>query len=371
MGLNSAIEWTTHTFNPWIGCTRVSAGCAHCYAERNMGRRLGVHWGAGEPRQRTAASTWRQPLRWNRDAAHAEIAHTDETNLGKDLGPHLRPRVFCASLADVFDPEVPIEWLADLFALIAQCPHLDWLLLTKRPEQVLERLEQASYVLDGIRMGPGALQAGIMLSEWRRSPPAHVWIGTSVEHQAAADARLPILLQIPAAVRFLSCEPLLAPVDLTSWLACYVPDTAKRLGGPAWQGPFRGSARAQGIHWIICGGESGPKARPMHPAWAQSLRDQAQAAGVGYVFKQWGEWGPCPSEAWHGLGPAGTPHQLAIGPQGDTAGGFLSQELTQQREREGWVPIQRLGKAVTGRLLDGQTWDDPPTKPTATPPTSA
>jgi protein gp37 len=280
MGANSKIEWCDHTFNPWIGCTKVSPGCAHCYAERDMERYGKAKWGAGQPRVRTAASTWTQPLKWDRAAAQ----------FGR------RDRVFCASLADVFDPEVPIEWLADLFFLIDRCPHLDWLLLTKRPELIRERCDLASN-------GNGDLW------DFANHMP-NVWLGTTVEDQQRADERIPWLLKVPARVRFLSCEPMLGPVDLRA---------------VAW-----GHSNAlHRLDWIIAGGESGPQARPMSLTWALTLRDQAVAAGVPFLFKQWGEWCPSPSD-----------------PFGQTV---------------------RVGKKYAGRTLDGRTWDEYP-KSTGTAP---
>lgn len=235
---NSKIEWTTHTFNPWIGCTKVSPGCLNCYAETLMAVRYGkVEWGKGKPRARTAPDNWRKPRQWNKAAA----------------GLPERPRVFCASLADWLDEEVPIEWLGDLLTLIYDTPNLDWLLLTKRPENFY-RLEEAK-IWSNYQSSVAAWIDG--------TPPRNVWVGTSIEDQTRAFERIPKLLDIPARVRFLSCEPLLGPLDL--WL-----DTE------------------DGIHWVIVGGESGRGARIMREEWALSLRDQCTEAGVAFHFKQWG-----------------------------------------------------------------------------------
>jgi protein gp37 len=232
----TTIEWADFTFNPWTGCTKVSPGCDHCYAEGWAKRSGHVEWGPHAARRRTAAATWQAPLKWNLAAAQA----------GR------RARVFCASLADVFDnhPSILSEWRADLWALIAATPNLDWLLLTKRTQNIEMRLPLM----------------------WRDGWP-NVWLGTTVENQTEANRRILHLLDTPARVRFLSCEPLIERV----------------------------TPNLDGIHWVICGGESGPGARPMHPDWARSLRDQCQAAGVAYFFKQWGEWAPYPNprrEEW-------------------------------------------------------------------------
>ena len=261
MAENSKIEWCDHTFNPWIGCTKVSAGCANCYAEAMMDSRLKrVIWGKGNPRKRTGEANWKKPLKWDSDAGKS----------GK------RPRVFCASLADWLDDEVPISWLADLLDLIRSTPNLDWLLLTKRLENWTDRIMAVMAHVEGhsnteedwrrVENSCPDTDLGYWLNEWFMNPPSNVWIGTSVENQETADKRIPELLKIPAKVRFLSCEPLLGPVDLMD-------------AQGYWVAPL--------VDWVICGGESGPKARPMHPDWARSLRDQCRAADVPVFFKQW------------------------------------------------------------------------------------
>lgn len=249
MAENSAIEWTDHTFNPWIGCQKVSAGCANCYAEA-FARRYGkAEWGPTAKRVRTSAANWRKPLTWNKKAA--------------DAGQ--RARVFCASLADVFEdnPQVD-EWRRDLFDLILETPSLDWLLLTKRPENIRPALQMMRVLK----------RDNVFDDLW----PQHfqnVWIGTSVENQEQAEKRIPELMQIPARVRFLSCEPLLGAVDLSRWLEFAGCDTDLGIANP-------------GVDWVIAGGESGPGARPVAQEWTRSLRDQCSAADVPFLFKQWG-----------------------------------------------------------------------------------
>jgi len=274
MAENSKIEWCDHTFNPWRGCTKVSPGCANCYAETLSHRNPAVlgEWGPGRPRVRAAIAQWLLPLKWDRQAG-------DYRNM-----TGYRPRVFCASLADWLDDEVPVAWLADLLALILRTPNLDWLLLTKRPQLWRRRINAAMVELDE----RGENIDSCALTEWIAGmPPANVWIGTSVEDQTRADERIPHLLRIPAKVRFLSCEPLLGPVDLTAvrWDAglgyfgdCMGPDHI----------PHGRPDDAPRIHWVIAGGESGPDARPMHPDWVRSLRDQCAEAGVSFFMKQMG-----------------------------------------------------------------------------------
>ncbi len=232
MAENSGIEWTHHTFNPWIGCTKVSPACDFCYAEEWDKRyNKGEHWGPKAPRRRT--KTWGNPVKWNKQAEAAGI----------------RYRVFCASLADVFDNKVPTEWRDDLWALIKATPHLDWLLLTKRPQNILKMLPEY----------------------WGEKGWDNVWLGCTVENQEAADRRIPHLIQVPAAVRFLSCEPLLGPVDLSHGM--------RREYQPGQFVSF--------INWVITGGESGPNFRHADPDWFRSLRDQCAVADVPFLFKQW------------------------------------------------------------------------------------
>ncbi len=307
MGANSKIEWTDHTFNPWRGCSKVSPGCQHCYAE-TLSKRNPVllgEWGAGKPRVLASEDMWRQPLKWNRQAELAwENWKTAVEARAGDSGPMpQRPRVFCASLADWLDEEVPIEWLARLMELIMRTPSLDWLLLTKRPQNWHQRILAALAEVEGIKgdwpSRDPETQTGGMLNDWLGgSPPSNVWIGTTVEDQQRADERIPELLKIPARVRFLSCEPMLAHVDLESVPlgetcdCCHTPVHVHALTGfTGCHGDCDGPTMGK-IHWVICGGESGPKARPMHPAWARSLRDQCAYARVPFLFKQWGEWGP-------------------------------------------------------------------------------
>ena len=278
MGANTKIEWATHTFNPWVGCTKVSPACTNCYAERDMSnKKNGVIWGAGNPRQRTTPANLNKPLQWDKNAAYDYIDWFDETNLGKDLGQFNRPRVFCASLADVFDDEVDSQWRDDLFTLINNCPNLDWLLLTKRPQNI----------------------AKMVPKNWFEKTRHNVWLGTSVENQSYAEERIPELLKVPAAVHFISCEPLLSDIDITKL--------------------YKGDKCT--IDWIIVGGESGPKARPMNPKWARSLRDQSNSIGINFMFKQWGEWGPASNAS---------------------------------------DDVERVGKVAAGRILNGRTWDEYP-----------
>ena len=315
MAENTKIEWCDSTFNPWVGCTKVGPGCDHCYAEGWAKRSGIVQWGPGAERRRTSAANWRKPLQWNAKPFFECVAcgwrgERFLVHFDGDQCPHCctvgdikpaRRRVFCASLADVFDNEVPVEWRADLFDLIERTPHLDWLLVTKRIGNA------KAMMADALHLNPDALSNGQI---W---PLPNVWLGITVVNQEEADRDIPKLLQTPAAVRFLSMEPLLGPVDLRQ---AHI--TKVRL--PAWPNPTR-------VDWIIVGGESGPKARPMHPQWARDIRDQCEEAGVPMLFKQWGEWSPSP--------------------QGGTASMLVHDFHDGER-------VFKVGKKAAGRLLDGR-----------------
>lgn len=223
---NSAISWTHHTFNPWIGCTKISEGCDHCYAERDWDHRKHlVKWGHGKKRHRTSRANWLQPIRWDVEAQRT----------GK------RRRVFCASLADIFDPEVPDAWRSDLFALIKRCPNLDWMLLTKRS---------------------GFMDEYFINFRDQQWPWPHVALGVSVESQNTV-FRADELALIPAARRFISFEPMIEPIKCNPWM---------------WRADE-----------VIVGGESGPGARPLYPDMVRSVRDACMARGVSFCFKQWGD----------------------------------------------------------------------------------
>ncbi len=316
MAENTKIEWADHTFNPWIGCTKVSPACDHCYAEADFDKRRHVaQWGAGQPRKRTAPGTWALPAKWNKEAERLGI----------------RYRVFCASLADVFDNEVPGQWRIELMRLILDTPHLDWLLLTKRIGNAVDMLETAFRACHAGREG------------WANNVLPNVWIGASICNQVEADRDIPKLLAVPAAKRFLSMEPLLGPVDLPF-------DRLREWNRLALlhQQPHA----AARIDWVIVGGESGPAARPMHPDWARSLRDQCQRAEVPFLFKQWGEWVP------HGPIPGGDEAR-------DLRSGIVQWMIGNGREfdghfRRGDAAVRRVGKKAAGRLLDDRTWDAVP-----------
>jgi protein gp37 len=295
MSANSKIEWTDATVNWWWGCREVSEACRYCYA-RTMDRMRGplfdhgrVHWGPNAPRWVRTDSATEEARALDRKAARA----------GQRL------KVFVNSMADTFEDHAQLPPARSiLFAEIEQLTNLDFQLLTKRPENI----------------------AKMVPSHWLANWPAHVWIGTTVENQECADKRIPELLKIPAKVRFLSCEPLLGAVDLhfTNGLV-HGEDAADYC-----------------VDWVICGGESGLNARPMHPDWARSLRDRCLEASVPFFFKQWGEFRPC--------APGEFRNHISIYPSGLACNYYDSFAAC----------MARVGKARAGRLLDGCQWDEFP-----------
>lgn len=273
MGQNSKIEWTHHTFNPWWGCVKVSEACKHCYAEA-WAKRVGEKvWGPKAARRFFSDAHWRQPLKWDQSARERGV----------------RERVFCASMADVFEdrPEL-VEPRRRLAELIEATPNLDWLLLTKRP------------------------QNAVLLSPWNGPWPENVWSGTTVELQGRAEELLPHLAAVPAAVRFISAEPLLGPISIRRWLQ-------------------------NDIHWVITGGESGPKARPASPSWFFDLHLQCMETETPFHFKQWGDWTP-----GDGVNLPATKKRFKIA-----------------RAADGTEMI-RVGKKAAGRILKGEEWDEVP-----------
>lgn len=303
MAEKSRIEWCDSTFNPWLGCAKISPACDHCYAQ-TWARRTGHAELWEGQRRRTSVAYWKQPLAWD---VQARLE-------GR------RVRVFCASLADVFDNEVSHQWRTDLWELIARTPHLDWLLLTKRIGNAKEMLPTS----------PAHYRPWNDAWPWK-----NVWLGATIANQEEADRDIPKLLATPARVRFLSIEPMLGPVSLTrlhslglTWLDA--------LSGRAHEGPSTFVWDSK-VDWVIAGGESGPKARPSHPDWFRSLRDQCVLAGVPFLFKQWGEWAPdciCGRDFACRETPRPTPGKPGV--------------------------MFRCGKKESGRSLNYKVWDQFP-----------
>ena len=310
MSTNTKIEWTDATWNPIVGCTRVSEGCMNCYAER-FAARFPDRFG-GVSRMTEHGPRWTgkivlrpevldQPLRWRKPR-----------------------RIFVNSMSDLFHENVPLKFIDEVFAIMALAKQHTFMILTKRPKRMKEYITYRA-------------AKEFSYSRHIQWPLPNVWLGVSVENQRAADERIPLLLQTPAAVRFLSCEPLLGPVSLKEINIPitgpgspqpYAPSTGRRINALTgdvfeydWHGRGVGRQGAK-IDWVIVGGESGPNARPMHPDWVRGIRDQCVAAGVPFFFKQWGEW-----------------------------------KLSWMAGEYQWM---RVCKKAAGRLLDGRTWDELP-----------
>lgn len=375
MADGTAIEWTHRpgtngeTWNPIVGCSVVSPGCTNCYAMRVAGTRLdgnpkAPHY-AGTTQHSKAGPVWT-----------GKVATATDHILTKPLRWRAPRTVFVNSMGDLFHEAVPDEWIDRVFAVMALAPQHTFQLLSKRParmrayvqdravEGMLGAVEHRARQLARERETPipvGKTLAGT----W---PWPHVWLGVSVEDQARADARIPDLLATPAAIRFVSYEPALGPVrfdrigapqytdDDKGWTfnALDAGDTYRLYGEEGrYLDSGDGPMRETKIDWVICGGESGPHARPMHPDWARSIRDQCASARVPFFFKQWGEWVPpnhfsgietchgsgCPDVAW----PDGT---IAWGSSHEHGGPGRT--------------LHRVGKKTAGRLLDGRTHDDFP-----------
>lgn len=329
MGDKTGIEWTDATWNPVTGCTKVSQGCKHCYAERVFPRVYsGAQIDTGLERNNDYLGPVMRPRKFTDVQCHQD-------RLDQPLRWRRARRIFVNSMSDLFHEDVPDQFITDVFGIMALAHWHTFQVLTKRPNRMLEYLCKGDH---GIIAQFSAIQrvGGISIKpvfaaldvkrrdeiDWAW-PLRNVWLGVSVENQETADERIPLLLHTPAAVRFLSCEPLLGRVDLTKidlgWCSTNTLIKAEDMTA---------------IDWVIAGGESGPHARPMHPAWVRSLRDQCHSAGVPFLFKQWGEW------------------------LGDLQDGNPNDPKGQELNASGG-PL-RVGKKAAGRLLDGREHSEYP-----------
>ncbi len=315
MSDKTGIEWTDSTWNPLVGCSRVSAGCVNCYAERHayrFARQSGTAYEGtaklvnGKPtftgRVNLNERALDQPMRWRRPR-----------------------RIFVNSMSDLFHENVSDDVLQRIFIVMARAERHTFQVLTKRPERMLNFFMRRALVSTGDALHHAAR------GRW---PLPNVWLGVSVEDQAAADERIPLLLRTPAAVRFLSCEPLLGPLSFDGMFASAdVRDGTNML---------------EVLDWVIAGGESGPRARPMHPDWARSLRDQCAAAGVPFFFKQWGEWAP-------GECAASTMKRrtVDVGEWSGSAWEHYTIRGDDEFDERDEPDVYHVGKKAAGHLLDG------------------
>jgi len=332
----SGIEWTEATWNPVTGCSKVSQGCKNCYAERDWGRlsKIGgnVYTGRAFTDVMCHPERLDQPLRWKKPR-----------------------RIFVNSMSDLFHESVPDSFIDKVFAVMALAERHTFQVLTKRPARML------SYFLSGPKEHTVKGEAWEMLGHYPKYPNAgmkapwplpNVWLGVSVEDQATADERIPLLLDTPSAVRWISAEPLLESVDLTD-LTVSLPDGVAQWNALHFDND-RGDCAPYGsatIDWIVVGGESGPNARPMRPDWVRSLRDQCQASGVPFFFKQWGEWSNAGSQR------PGASGMFAVVSDN---GFWLTTNYPRPFNSFGSSVLSRIGKKAAGRMLDGRTWDEYP-----------
>lgn len=309
MSNKSKIEWTDVTWNPVTGCSKVSDGCKNCYAERMTARFRKDH------------KPWTLA-----NAQHNIKLHSDRLSIPLTWK---KPRkVFVNSMSDLFHDLVPVDYILRVFLTMRNTPWHTYQVLTKRAERM------KWFMNDFLPAAEALADATLQV----KPPPSNVWLGVSVENQQAADERIPLLLQTPAAVRFLSCEPLLGPVDIAWSLSRNPLDIGSGILSRGHFSP--GLETLKPLQWIICGGESGPEARPMHPDWARSLRDQCVDAGVPFFFKQWGEWWPSIDD-----GSAYGKGLLRKFPIFDWGNGIIS---------------RRCGVQLAGRWLDDCFWDEYP-----------
>lgn len=294
MSAGTKIQWCDDTWNTWYGCDKVDAGCKNCYAEVNIAVKMrGVKWGVNADRVRASEATFDAPLAWNKrpwvcdecgDAKPIpEDGRTAMTWCKKcegDYTPHHRRRVFSLSLGDWLDDKVPIEWMADMLEIIRRCDQLDFLLLTKRPENFNKRLQAVLRYWADIEHDHEKTCG--FIDGWRNNPisPSNIWLGTSVSDQASADKRIPELLALPAARRFVSYEPALEAVKFR--FTKPVPITDAEFGD---QNEYH---EVKGIHWLIIGGESGKRSRPFNVKWMRDADAQCKAAGIPVFNKQMG-----------------------------------------------------------------------------------
>ena len=378
------ISWADQVWNPITGCTKVSAGCTHCYAER-MATRL-ASWMETPGQSMGDLVELLKPVLDDNPARAWAMAVTETTRAyaqGNDLayqaagipgmagypekpnqfkvtlhedklwepGKWKTPqRVFVCSMSDLFHPDVPVSFIDKMFGVMADTPRHTYLVLTKRPERMKAYFDQVEHINLGMWMLPSRT-VGI-LNRW---PLPNVWVGTSVEGQKAAEERIPALLDTPAVVHFVSCEPMLGPVDLTNininenWAWDVLRGWHTKTGWADYQG---GCKR---LDWVICGGESGPGARPMHPNWAGWLRDHCAKAKVPFLFKQWGEWIP-DSQVWK---DPYVPWET-INQEAEKMLNHYPHLWLTHHEFEDHSFAYRVGKKAAGRMLDGKLWDEYP-----------
>lgn len=350
MGAKTKIEWCDATWNPITGCTPCSPGCEHCYAANMVRRFPHLHGYYDDP----APTGQGDQVEFHGVANPTPFATVQfhPERLGAPLHWRRPRRVFVCSMGDLFHEDVTGEWRRRVALVMANCPQHTFLMLTKRPQYVGAFNRATEYV-------------GGVEPNW--------WLGVTVCNQAEANEKIPVLLQTPAALRFVSIEPMLGPVNLGGMIGqgahcphCGDIDLVDEDGCCRTCGR---DAIWYGVDWVICGGETGAGARPMHPRWVRSLRDQCEAAGVPFFFKGWGDWAPFATTAVPGVtgGDCGGPGSYSRGDfKHHDGGSWLLQweDGSQSRAVRQYVgtssafsgEVFRVGKKRSGALLDGREW---------------
>jgi protein gp37 len=311
------IEWTDRVWNPVTGCAKVSEGCRNCYAKA-------LH----DMRHKAYLDGKKMPDQY---AVPFEQVLCHENRLNDPFHWKKPSRVFVNSMSDLFHPDVPAEFILRVWITMALANRHTFIILSKRPDRMQNLLTHWM---------PGAFGISTLNLSLMKKPLKNVWLGVSVEDQKTADERIPLLLQTPAAMRLVSVEPMLGPIDLGL------------LGTIPHSSPY--ALTSDKLHWVICGGESGPKARPMHPDWARSLRDQCQAADVPFFFKQWGEW------ALQGESDAKAKNFGVIAPDSTWYEKHTGWNGRPSDPDTGEACMRLVGKKAAGRLLDGREWNEFP-----------
>ena len=345
MADSSKIEWTDATWNPIVGCSIVSPGCTNCYAQRMAARleAIGIEHYAGTTKKVNGHVVW---------TGKVALAPDDALGLYRPIRWARPRRIFVNSMSDLFHEAIPDEWIDRVFAIMRCCPQHTFQVLTKRAERMREYMTTVDrHVIHQLewkavlnRIGKDVGQRfflkpdrTIARNNW---PPKTVWLGVSAERQQEADERIPLLLETPAAIRFVSIEPMLGPITLHP-LTCGTNALSSSTG--------------PNLDWVVIGGESGPGARPMHPQWPRNIRDQCAAAGVPYFFKQWGGWVPADD-----IKP-----ERGDGIYIDDDGSLMTMPLGGGYDRAGinLAGMRRVGKKAAGRLLDGVEHSEFPAQP--------
>ena len=333
MSQNSKIEWTDATWNPIRGCSRVSEGCRNCYAEK-----IAARFSKPDQPFHGLAEMKRGEARWT------GVMQLVAGKLDEPLHWKKPRRVFVNSMSDLFHEKVNFEWIKKVWNVISECPQHTFQILTKRPQRMLDFAQWMAGADD------------ISIAAW----PRNTWLGVSVEDQSTADERIPLLLKTPASVRFISAEPLLSEIKLRwEWVSA-----GKPLGGGPQvnlREPWAEPTPLPKLDWVICGGESGPGARPMHPDWARTIRDQCNAAAVPFFFKQWGEW----REELPNI-PTVTfdADKFVMAEKSSrcyvSVNGHVIKREKAMKSNTPYRSMDRVGKKEAGRTLDGREWNEYP-----------